>query len=340
MTIFKKHKKIGFTLVEMLIAVFVFTLLMAGMAAIIVHLYQAHAFSWQQAQAIDEAQRGVKAMIREIREATVGADGSYPIIKADDSELIFFSDIDNDGLTERVRYFLGGTTSRQATKDCVTFIKGGACSVSFSDFYEGVLEEAQIKVSVEGDLGWHIEYAELSVNGSKLGNLCDGIGACNDCAGFWQDAKTFEVTEFAQDNHLTFTADASWWVDPICHWQDPNHSLKAKFELFWTETVTGQERQLKKGVIKPTGSPPEYPSDQEEIIVLSNYVQNKIDDPETKIFTYFDKQGQEITEYPARPEQTKLMGVTVIVNVDPKRAPQDYKLESKVKLRNLVLEKT
>jgi prepilin-type N-terminal cleavage/methylation domain-containing protein len=328
----------GFTLVETLIAVFIFSLMATAMAAIIVHLYQSYAFSWQQTQAIDEAQRGAKTMLREIREARTGADGSYPIEKAGDSEFIFYSDIDGDGLVERVRYFLGGTSRQQEIKTCVSFTRGGSCSVVFSDFYQGILEEAQARVGIEGDFGWSIEYAEIFADGAKIDNFCDGWGECNDCAGTWQGTKTFDIFQQAQDNYIQFIADTSWWADPICYWEEPGHSMKARFELFWTETVTGQERQLKKGVIKPTGFPPVYPSDQEEIVILSHYVQNKIDDPETKLFVYFDKNGEEILEYPARPEQTRLLGVSLIINVDPARAPRDYRLESKVKLRNLILD--
>ena len=48
-------------------------------------------------------------MVKEIREARGGDDGSYIIEKADDFEFIFYSDIDKDELTERVRYFIEGT---------------------------------------------------------------------------------------------------------------------------------------------------------------------------------------------------------------------------------------
>jgi len=239
---------------------------------------------------------------------------------------------------ERVRYFLGGTSAYEETKSCVSYIDGGTCMVVFSDFYSGTLEQAQVEVSIEGDFGWSREYAEIFVDGAKLGEFCDSPGQCSDCPGFWQDTIVFDVTDHTQDNELQFVADASERVDNSCDWQEPNHSMKVQFKLTWVDTASGQEREFKKGVIEPIGSPPEYPSDNEQIVALSRYVQNKTDDPQKCVFKYFDKDGQEITDYPARPEQTQLMQISLIVNVNPERAPADFTLESKVHLRNLTIE--
>ena len=275
-------------------------------------------------------------MLREIREVQTGEDGSYIIERAGDSEFIFFSDIDKDNKIERVRYFLGGTSSKEAVRECVSYIDGGSCSVVFSDFYSGTLEQALVQVSIEGDFGWTREYAEIFADGFKLGDLCSSSGACTDCPGFWQGTASFDVTDQAQDNFIQFIANASSEVDNFCDWQEPNHSMKARFVLSWTETASGQEMEFKKGVIEPTGDPPTY-SGEEKITILSAYVQNKVDDPQKYLFRYFDANGQEITEYPARPEETRLMQVSLIINVEPNRDPGDYTLESKVQLRNLKL---
>ena len=68
-------------------------------------------------------------------------------------------------------------------------------------------------------------------------------------------------------------------------------------------------------------------------------MQNSDDTPSKSVFKYFDENGQEITESPARPEQTKLMRVSLIININPQRKPDDYLLQSEVQLRNLKLEK-
>lgn len=328
-------KNNGLTLIETLVAVFILSLITIALFTLISWLYQTNTLVWQQAEAIEEARRGVKVMIREIRGADSGQDGSFAIEKAADSEFIFYSDIDKDGKTERVRYFLGGTFTLEQTKECVSYVKGGACSVTFSGFYQGQLEKARVQISIEGDFGMASEKAEVFADGLKLGELCAVSGECNDCAGFWQGTKIFDVINQAQDNYLQLTADSSSNVDPSCNWEQPSHSMKAQFKLIWTDTLSGWEREFRKGVIEPVGSPPTYPKAQESIIILSRFVQNKLEDPQKYLFKYFNKDGQEITEYPARPEETQLMQVSLIINADPNRSLEDYNLTSRVQLRNL-----
>lgn len=108
-----QRKGKGFTLIEALIAIFIFVLGVGAVLGLTVNLYQTHSFSLHLSSAISEARRGIEVMVKEIREAKTGDDGSYIIEKADDYQFIFFSDIDNDGAAERVRYFLDGTTFKK-----------------------------------------------------------------------------------------------------------------------------------------------------------------------------------------------------------------------------------
>ena len=109
--------------------------------------------------------------------------------------------------------------------------------------------------------------------------------------------------------------------------------MKARFELSWTEEVTGVGTELKKGVIEPTGDPVQYPSSQEKISIITSYVRNA-----PPIFKYFDSNGAEITSVPARLADTKLMKIYLVINVNPNRPPNDFELESFVQLRNLKTE--
>ena len=321
----------GFTFIETIVTIFIFVLIMGAVTGFIVIAYRTHGYTWEQSIAIDEARRGIETMVREIREAKEGDDGSFPIEKAGDREFIFYSDIDNDGQVERVRYFLGTVSSGNQIQKCVTFVKGGACNVTFSNFLKGTLKSAQVKVSVEGDLGAANEYVEIFADGIKQGNLCQS--GCSDCAASWQGTTIFDVTSQATDNSIQFTTDATFQVDPSCNWEESNHSMKARFELSWTEEIPGAEHEFKKGLIEPTGSPIKYPLDQEKISIISSYVRNV-----PPIFEYFDQNGNKIEEYPARLKDTKLMKVYLVINVNPNRPPQDFELESSVQLRNLKAE--
>ncbi|MFH1509809.1 MAG: type II secretion system protein [Candidatus Nealsonbacteria bacterium] len=314
----------GFTLIETIITIAIFVLVIGVISGTIIMLYRIQGYTWQQSISIDEARRGIEVMVKEIREARYGDNGAYPIEKADNKELIFYSDIDKDGSTERVRYFLGSVGSGSEIQECQTFLTGGSCSVTFSNFFQGNLLNAEVKVSVDGDFGLdNQEYAEIYADGNYLDRIC--MRDCSDCLGAWQGDETFDITEYLLDGSVVLNADASYKVDPIC-----SHSMKANFELFWTGEITQGLNELKKGVINPVGYPPVYPAEQEEISILTSYVRNV-----PPIFTYFDEEGEEITENPAKLINTKMMKVYLIINVNPERSPTDFELKSAVQLRNL-----
>lgn len=318
----------GFTLVETIIVVAIFGLVMGAVMTSILMLYRAQNYNFEQAAAINEARRGIETMVKGIREAKTGEDGSYIIEKADDNEFIFYSDIDQDNSIERVRYFLGGSSGKTQTKECVTFLSGGSCSVNFINFFQGTLESASAKISVEGDFGASNEYADNFADAISLGRVCQN--GCNDCPSVWQGSLTFDVFSQAGDNNLTLMADASSRVNNICNWIEPNHSMKTQFELSWQENIPGGTTIFYKGVTEPEGWPVRYLVENEQISALSQYVRNT-----NPIFRYFNKDGQEIISLPARPEETTLMRVYLKINVDPNRAPEDFELESDAQLRNL-----
>lgn len=183
---------------------FIFVLGISVLFSLVVYSYRGHAYVFQQATAINEARRGVETMVKEIREAKTGEDGSYAIDQAGDFEFVFYSDIDSDDSVERIRYFLDG-----------------------SDF--------------------------------------------------------------------------------------------------------------KKGVVEPSGDPPEYVLAGETFSVLSYYVRNGITTP---VFSYYNGDWpQDTVNNPlptlTRLTDTKLMHVFLKINVDPARPPDNFELESDTQIRNL-----
>ena len=103
----KKQK--GFSLIEVIFVISIFTLALIAITAFVLNTYRIYKYNFEQASAINEARRGIELMIKEIREAQYGNDGSYPLKEAGDFQFIFYSDIDKDEEVERVRYFLSGT---------------------------------------------------------------------------------------------------------------------------------------------------------------------------------------------------------------------------------------
>lgn len=105
----KKIKNEGFALVEVLIAISIFIAI-----SFLVYLFQGNVFKFNNIlQSSLNAQQNARKILspfaEEIRSATISNVGAYPIGEASPNSIIFYSDIDSDGLKERIRYFKDGT---------------------------------------------------------------------------------------------------------------------------------------------------------------------------------------------------------------------------------------
>lgn len=99
----------GLTLLEVIVALGIFIMVSGTVYYFMLQGFEVQNFSLEQTIAIQEANRGVSTMVKEIREMQISDDGAYPIASAEDYELIFYSDMDKDNAVERVRYFLDGS---------------------------------------------------------------------------------------------------------------------------------------------------------------------------------------------------------------------------------------
>lgn len=318
----------GFTIIETLTAIAIFSLLMTAAGASVVIIYKIYDFTFEQTIAADEARRGADIMVKEIRQARYGDNGAYPIEKAAGKELIFYADIDGDGAAERVRYFLGTVNSGKITKECHSLVQGGSCFVDFANFLSGNLKSAQVKVYTEGYYGTTARYAEFLINGVNAGELCKND--CLQCAGAWQGAQTHDITDAAAAGTLRLAMDATNSVRAQCQWGIANHSIRARFELSFVEEIPGIGNELRRGIIKPSGNPPTYSLNNEEMQIITKYIRN---DP--PIFAYYDQNGDRIVDNPSILRDTKMVCLEVTVNVTPHRAPNDYELSQCVNIRNI-----
>lgn len=98
----------GFTLLETVVWVAAFAAAMIAIVSAITYFYRTDRFVVDQASATASAQRGIDKMVRVMREASYSANGAYPIISMATSSFSFYSDINNDGFAEQVRYTLQG----------------------------------------------------------------------------------------------------------------------------------------------------------------------------------------------------------------------------------------
>lgn len=99
-----KHR--GFTLVETLVVIAVFTIIMAASSGALVQFYRTNAFTIEQAYAVQAAELTMKELVRGVREAIFSDEGSYPIVSIATSSFSFYSDIDHDDSVELTRFYI------------------------------------------------------------------------------------------------------------------------------------------------------------------------------------------------------------------------------------------
>ncbi len=87
-------------------------LMIAAMLAIsstVLYFYRTNAYALEQSTAVTSAQRGLSTMVKTIREAAFSSQGAFPIVSVQPNDLVFYADVDDDPLLERVHYYLSGT---------------------------------------------------------------------------------------------------------------------------------------------------------------------------------------------------------------------------------------
>lgn len=99
----------GFTLIEILIVCVLMIVLAGGILTVQYLISQTQTNVFNQLIGVDEANRNISALVRELRNTRTGENGAYPLESALDQEIIFYSDIDKDNLVEKIRYFLSGS---------------------------------------------------------------------------------------------------------------------------------------------------------------------------------------------------------------------------------------
>lgn len=99
------HSQKGLTLVEMLIAMVIFSLVLIGTLMLIKYIYKNYGFAMEQGLSLNEVQKGLKTMTDDIRGGRQADSGAYAVVSADKFNFSFYNDINNDNITERVHYY-------------------------------------------------------------------------------------------------------------------------------------------------------------------------------------------------------------------------------------------
>lgn len=105
--------KHGFTIIEIVISIFILTIIGIAVSFFAKDIFSLNRITSNSLSAQEEARRALKSMSAEIRTTSPSSVGAYPLIQTASSSFIFYSNIDNDSLKERVRYFIDGTTLKK-----------------------------------------------------------------------------------------------------------------------------------------------------------------------------------------------------------------------------------
>lgn len=107
----------GFTLIETIVVVALTAFILVTLTSIIRYFYVTNAYVLEQSQAVNSARRSIQNALSDLRGASYGADGSYPIQAAATSTATFYANVDGDAAIEKVRYYLSGTTLYRGVTD-------------------------------------------------------------------------------------------------------------------------------------------------------------------------------------------------------------------------------
>ncbi len=105
----------GFTLVEVITTVAIFSLIVLVVGSFTYNVFWLNTHNTNNVNAVYEARSLLHTLANELRSASPSSLGAYPIEIAATSTLTFYADTNNDGLKERIRYFLADTTLKRGS---------------------------------------------------------------------------------------------------------------------------------------------------------------------------------------------------------------------------------
>ena len=161
----KSFSRAGFTLIEILIAMSIFGVIIAGMVYFALDISQLQIFLGESLESEEDIKQVLEIMIPEIRSMAASSNGSYPVVSASSSSFTFFSDINSDGLVEKIRYFLDNKDFKKGlivptlnpvtydpTTEKIVTVVSDVISANIFYYYDGAYDGSQPSLSVPVDI--------------------------------------------------------------------------------------------------------------------------------------------------------------------------------------------
>lgn len=108
----KKSTK-GFTLIEIVVALFVVSVLSGAIIAFSRGIFRTSSMLRLSISSQTDIRKTFKSFTSEVRSAAPGWDGSYPVGIASSTTFAFYANIDKDKYTEKVRYYISGSSLKK-----------------------------------------------------------------------------------------------------------------------------------------------------------------------------------------------------------------------------------
>ncbi len=100
----------GFTLIETIVTVAIFAVVTTALSGLIQYFYRTNAYVFEETSAVQSAHNGIINAMRDLKEASYGADGSYPVASAATSTITFYVGVNGSSVVDKIHYYLLGTT--------------------------------------------------------------------------------------------------------------------------------------------------------------------------------------------------------------------------------------
>lgn len=103
----------GMTVLELIVTIGIFGLVITSIVGIFLVSFRSKDIVFDQLEVQGQARKVVQDFVNEARAMSYSGAGAYPVQGASTTEIIFFTNIDNDSTPERVRYFLVTNTLKK-----------------------------------------------------------------------------------------------------------------------------------------------------------------------------------------------------------------------------------
>lgn len=100
------------TLIEMMMAIAIVTLAMQGFTYLFLKTWSTNKFILEEGMASAAASRATNKIVIQLRGIQQADNGDYPLESGDDFDMVFYADVDDDGVVEKVHYFLDLATDQ------------------------------------------------------------------------------------------------------------------------------------------------------------------------------------------------------------------------------------